>query len=167
MLKMKLQYFGYLMQRANSLEKTLMLGMIEGRRKRGQQRMMVGWHHQLNGHESEQTPGDNEGQGSLPCCSPWGRKESDTTGQKTKHIVKCAVRGKCSPRSPPSQPDPHAPRRTREKASLDHLTSSRGRAKDSEWCWGSPRTKIKENHPKVKLKIDIAYPLAQNFQSAV
>ena len=40
---------------------------------------MVGWHHQLNGHEFEQTPGDSEGQGSLVCCSPWGSKESDTT----------------------------------------------------------------------------------------
>ena len=40
---------------------------------------MVGWHHQLNGHESEQTVGDGEGQGSLACCSPWGHKESDTT----------------------------------------------------------------------------------------
>ena len=40
---------------------------------------MVGWHHQLNGHEFEQTLGDSEGQGSLACCSPWGRKESDTT----------------------------------------------------------------------------------------
>ena len=40
---------------------------------------MVGWHHQLNGHEFEQTPGDGEGQGSLECCSPWGRKESDMT----------------------------------------------------------------------------------------
>ena len=58
-----------------------MLGMIEGRRKRGQQRMMVGWHHQLNGPESEQTPGDSEGQGRLACCSPRGRKESDMTGQ--------------------------------------------------------------------------------------
>ena len=37
---------------------------------------MVGWHHRLNGHEFEQTPGDNEGQGSLACCSPWGCKES-------------------------------------------------------------------------------------------
>ena len=42
---------------------------------------MVGWHHRLNGHEFEQTPGDGEGQGSLACCSPWGRKESDTTKQ--------------------------------------------------------------------------------------
>ena len=40
---------------------------------------MVGWHHLLNGHESEKTPGDREGQGSLVCCSPWGHKESDTT----------------------------------------------------------------------------------------
>ena len=40
---------------------------------------MVGWHHQLNGHEFEQAPGDGEGQGSLACCSPWGRKELDTT----------------------------------------------------------------------------------------
>ena len=40
---------------------------------------LVGWHHQLDGHESEQAPGDGDGQGSLVCCSPWGRKESDTT----------------------------------------------------------------------------------------
>ena len=40
---------------------------------------MVGWHHQLNEHEFEQTLGDSEGQGSLSCCSPWGHKESDTT----------------------------------------------------------------------------------------
>ena len=38
---------------------------------------MVGWHHGPNGHEFEQAPGDSEGQGSLVCCSPWGRKESD------------------------------------------------------------------------------------------
>ena len=40
---------------------------------------MVGWHHRLNGHEFEQTPGDGEGQGSLECCSPWGHKEWDGT----------------------------------------------------------------------------------------
>ena len=40
---------------------------------------MVGWHHQLNGHEFEQTPRDTEGQGSLVCCSSWGHKESDMT----------------------------------------------------------------------------------------
>ena len=42
---------------------------------------MVGWHHRLNGHEVEQTLGDCEGQGSLACCSPWGRRESDMTEQ--------------------------------------------------------------------------------------
>ena len=42
---------------------------------------MVGWPHQFNGHEFEQTPGDSKGQGSLACCSPWGRKESDMTEQ--------------------------------------------------------------------------------------
>ena len=40
---------------------------------------MVGWHHHPNGHESEQAPGVGDGQGSLLCCSPWGRKESDVT----------------------------------------------------------------------------------------
>ena len=40
---------------------------------------MAGWHHRLNGHEFEKTPGDGEGQGSLVCCSPWGHKESDMT----------------------------------------------------------------------------------------
>ena len=47
---------------------------------------MVGWHHQLNGHECEQTPGDGEGQGSLACCSPWSCKESDTTEQLNTNI---------------------------------------------------------------------------------
>ena len=57
-LKLKLQYFGHLMQRANSLEKTQMLGKIEGRRIRGAtENEMVGWHHQLNGHEFEPIQG--------------------------------------------------------------------------------------------------------------
>ena len=65
-MKLKLQYFGHLMQRANSLEKTLMLGKIEGRRRRGiTEGKMIGWHHKFNGHEFEQAPGDGEGQGSL------------------------------------------------------------------------------------------------------
>ena len=77
MLKLKLQYFGHLMQRTDSLEKTLVLGRIEGRRRRGQQRIeMVGWHHQLNGHEFAQALGGGKGQRSLACCSPWGRKGS-------------------------------------------------------------------------------------------
>ena len=75
-LMLKLQYFGHLIQRANSLEKTLMLRKTEGE-KGVTEDEMVGWHHQLNGHEFEQTLGDSEGQGSLECCSPWGHKESD------------------------------------------------------------------------------------------
>ena len=81
MLKLKLQYFGHLKQGTNSLEKTLMLGKIEGGRKSGQQRMMVGWHHFLDGHEFEQALGVGDGQRSLACCSPWGHKESDMTEQ--------------------------------------------------------------------------------------
>ena len=49
---------------------------------------MVGWHHQLNGREFEQTPGDGEGQRSLVCCSPWSCKESDTTEQLNKNTMK-------------------------------------------------------------------------------
>ena len=80
MLMLKLQYFGHLMQRTDSLEKTLMLGKIEGRSRRGTtEDEMVGWHHQLNGHEFEQAAGVGDGQGGLACCSPWGHKESDTT----------------------------------------------------------------------------------------
>ena len=45
---------------------------------------MVGWHHRLNGHESEEAPGDGEGQGSLACCRPWGGKESDVTSHDWK-----------------------------------------------------------------------------------
>ena len=70
------------MQRASSLGKTLMLVKIEGRRRREKETTeveMVGWHHRLNGHEFEQGLGDGEGQGSLVCCSPWGRKELDMT----------------------------------------------------------------------------------------
>ena len=85
MLKLKVQYFGHLMRRAYSLEKTVMLGKIKGRKGR-EQRMswldeLVGWHHRLNGHEFEQIPRDSEEQESLPCCSPWGHKESYTTEQ--------------------------------------------------------------------------------------
>ena len=79
MLKLKLQYFGHLMRRTVSLEKTLMLGKTEGRREKGSADEMVGWYSQLNGHEFEQAPGVGDGQGNLVCCSPWGRKESDTT----------------------------------------------------------------------------------------
>ena len=77
MLKLKLQYFGHLMGITDSFEKPLMLGKIEGMRRRGWQRI----YHRVNGHEFEQTLGDAEGQWILVCCSPWGCKEFDTTEQ--------------------------------------------------------------------------------------
>ena len=77
MLKLKLQYFGHLMRRTDSLEEMLMLVNIEGRRRRGWQRMR--WLD--DGHEFEQVPRVGDGQGSLACCSPWGHKESDRTEQ--------------------------------------------------------------------------------------
>ena len=75
MLKLKHEYFGHLMERADSLEKTLMLGGTGGRRRRARQRMrwldgitdIIGW-----------TPGVGDGQGGLVCCGSWGCKESDT-----------------------------------------------------------------------------------------
>ena len=74
MLKLKLQYFGHLMWRVDSLEKTLMLGGIKMTEDE-----MAGWHHRLDGHEFELTPGVGDGQGGLVCCDSWGCKESDTT----------------------------------------------------------------------------------------
>ena len=79
MLKLKLQYFGHLMQRADSLEMTLMLGKIEGRGDGDNKNEMVGWHHQLDGHGFGWTPRVGDGQGALACCGSWGRKELDTT----------------------------------------------------------------------------------------
>ena len=79
MLKLKLQYFGHFMRRVDSLEKTLMLGGIGGRRRRTTEDEMAGWHHRLDGRESEWTPGVGDGQGGLACCDSWGRKESDMT----------------------------------------------------------------------------------------
>ena len=92
MLKVKLQFFGHLMQTANSLGKDPAAGkdwrqeekaMTEGE--------MVGWHHQLNGHEFEQTPGDSEGQGSLTCYSLWGHKKSDRTERLNNNNTHCQL----------------------------------------------------------------------------
>ena len=81
MLKLKLQYFGHLTRRVDSLEKTVMLGGIGGRRRRGRQRMR--W---LDGitdlmDVSLRTPGVGDGPGGLACCDSWGHKGSDTTKQ--------------------------------------------------------------------------------------
>ena len=79
MLKLKLQYFGHLMQRVDSLEKT------DAEKDWGQEEKgttedeMAGWHHWLDGHEFGWTPGIGDGQGGLACCDSWGRKELDTT----------------------------------------------------------------------------------------
>ena len=72
MLRLKLQYVGHLMQTVDLLEKTLMLGGIGGRRRRGRQDEMVGWHHRLDGHEFGWIPGVGGGQGGLACCGPRG-----------------------------------------------------------------------------------------------
>ena len=75
MLKLKIQYFGHLMRRTDSFEKTLMLGKIEGGRRRGRQR--IRW---LDGITDamdmslSKAPGVGDGQGGLACFSPWGRK---------------------------------------------------------------------------------------------
>ena len=66
-LRLKLQYFGYLMRITDLLEKTLMLERL----KAGGEGDDRGWHHRLNGHEFERAPGVGDGQGSLVCCSPW------------------------------------------------------------------------------------------------
>ena len=83
MLKLKLQYFGDLMQRDNSMEKTLILGKTEGRWRRGQ---WVGWHHWLNEHEFEHEHlTDSEGQGSLACHSLWGCRSGHDLEAEQQH----------------------------------------------------------------------------------
>ena len=76
MLKLKLQYLGHLMRRADSLEKTLLLGKIEGRRRRGRQR--IRWLDDIT-DSMDWTPGVGDGQGGLACWDSWSHKESDTT----------------------------------------------------------------------------------------
>ena len=84
-LKLKLQYFGHLMRRW-LIGKDPGAGRVWGQEEKGTtEDKMVGWHRQLNGHESEWILGDSEGQGSLECCSPWGHKESDTAEQLNKN----------------------------------------------------------------------------------
>ena len=96
MLKLKLQYFGHFMRRTDSLEKTPMLGKIEGGKRRGRQDEMVRWHHWLDGYEFEQAPGVGDGQGGLACCSPRVLKEtrlSNWTGPIVD--LQCCVNFRC------------------------------------------------------------------------
>ena len=84
MLKLKLQYFGHLIQTDGSLEKSLMLGKIQSRKRRGCQRMRwlddIANAVNVNLGKLWEMVRDREGQGGLACCSPWGRKELDMTG---------------------------------------------------------------------------------------
>ena len=80
-LMLKLQYFGHQIRRADSLEKTLMLGKLKAGGEGDIRNEMVGWHHWLDGHEFAQAPGVGDGQWGLVCCSPWGHKKLDLTEQ--------------------------------------------------------------------------------------
>ena len=82
MLKLKLQYFGHMMQKNWLIGKDPNAGRDWRQEEKGMtEDEMVGWHHRLNGHEFEQALGIGDGQGSLVCCSPRGWEESDTTEQ--------------------------------------------------------------------------------------
>ena len=79
MLKLKLQYFGHLMRRVDSLEKTDAGRDWKQEKKGTTEDEMAGWHHGLHGRESGSTLGVGDGQGGLACWDSWRRKESDTT----------------------------------------------------------------------------------------
>ena len=79
MLKLKLQYFGHLLQRADTFEKTLIWERLRVVGNWSTEDEMVGWHYRLNGYEIGWTLGAGDGQGGLVCCGSWGCKESDTT----------------------------------------------------------------------------------------
>ena len=94
-LMLKLQYFGHLTGRTDSLEKTLMLGKIEGRRRRGGQRMRwLDGHHQLDGHEFEQAPRVGDRQGGLVCCSHGVTKSRTRLSHRTE--LNPTSQGRCT-----------------------------------------------------------------------
>ena len=91
MLKLKLQYFGHLMQ-SRLIWKDPDAGKDWGQEEKGMtEDEMVGWHHQLNGHEFEWTPGVDDGQGGLACCDSWGCKGSDMT-ERLNWTDRCFLR---------------------------------------------------------------------------
>ena len=90
MLKLKLQYFGHMIWRADSLKKTLRKGPGKDWRQEKEgttENKMAGCHHWLNGHKFEQGPGDGEGQGMLECWSSRGCKESDMTDRLNDNTI--------------------------------------------------------------------------------
>ena len=94
MLKLKLQYLGPLMWRANSSKKDPDAGTDWAQEeKRATEDEIVGWHHRLSEYEFKHTLGDGERQGSLACCSPWGHKESDMTEQLNSHHLTANTEG--------------------------------------------------------------------------
>ena len=90
MLKLKLQDFGHLLQRVDSLEKTD-AGRDWGQQEKGREDEMAGWHHRLDGREFEWTLGVGDGQGGLVCCKSWGRKELDTTERLNRTELKSII----------------------------------------------------------------------------
>ena len=92
MLKLKLQYFGHLIRRVDSMEKTLMLAGIGGQEEKGTTKdEMARWNHWLDGRESGWTPGVGDGHGGLACYNSWSRKESITTEQLNWSLTSEAV----------------------------------------------------------------------------
>ena len=99
MLKLKLQYFGHLVRRADSLEKTLMLGKIKGKRRRGRQRMrwLDGITDSIDMSLSKLWELVMDRQGNLACCSLWGQKELDKTEQLNQTDPLLVGGGTCLP----------------------------------------------------------------------
>ena len=87
MLKLKFQYLGQLIQRANSLERPWCWEGLKAGGEGDAEDEMVGWHHWLNGHESEQALGDGEEQGSLAWCSSWGAKSLTRLSQQQQQLT--------------------------------------------------------------------------------
>ena len=100
MLKLKLQSFGHLMQRTDSLEKTDAGQDWRQEEKGTTEDEMAGWHHWFNGHELGQTLGDGEGQRNLVCCRPWGLEESYRLGHWTTTTETVLVFSCCCNRFP-------------------------------------------------------------------